>query len=113
MALTEKEIETIKNSYRDALLVRDALHMGLSQAGMTLTPLTLLLAAVQEFYETSKAYGDLPATKEEFVAMCASMATAVAGAQFVMAEVLATMPADAFNEVPANAFVVPGPSEPQ
>jgi hypothetical protein len=27
--------------------------------------------------------------------------------------VLATMPADAFNEVPANAFVVPGPSEPQ
>ena len=114
--LTETELAMVKDTYNEATLLRDTVHVAFKNAGLTMTPLTLMLAAVQEFHEVCVGHGDLAPTRDAFAAQCGEMATAAGTMQYALAQMIATATSDAsasFNEVPAGAFVVPGPSEPQ
>ena len=113
--LTDAELIAVKEAFRDATLLREAFPVAFAKMGLAMTPLTLMVAAVQEFHEVSAQHGDLPATGEAFAKQCGDMANAVGKVQFTLAELIAAAESSApsFNEVPSGAFVVPGPSEPQ
>jgi hypothetical protein len=99
----------------EAALLRAALE----QIGTSLTPLALLAAAVAEYYDTCVAHDDLPASADAFAAQVSLMAKALALVEHkLMAQAVAessaeTSDASVFTDLPAGAFVVPGPSEPQ
>jgi hypothetical protein len=91
----------------------------LDQTGVVLTPLTLLAATVAEYYDTCAANDDLPASAEEFATQVSAMAKVLALTEHkLMARAVANAAAETsnaadFTNLPAGAFVVPGPSEPQ
>lgn len=113
--LTQEELIAVRTAFRDAFVLRHAVSQAFEKMGITLTPLTLMVAAVQEFHEVCEGHGDLSATKEAFAEQCGAMASVAGAVQYTLAQMLASSASsdDAFSEIPAGAFVVPGPSEPQ
>lgn len=113
--LTAEALATeILKSRGEADLLRDALD----QTGVSIAPLSLLAAAVAEYYDTCAAHGDLPASAEAFATQVATMSKAIALVEHKLmaqarerAETANT--AAEFTDLPNGAFVVPGPVEPQ
>lgn len=99
----------------------DRLRHALELTDMPQSPLTLLAAAVAEYYDTCAAHGDLPASADAFAAQVSMMAKALALVEHkLMADVRAsaesspsTSNVSGFTDLPVGAFVVPGPVEPQ
>lgn len=108
-ALTQQ----ILKAREEAELLRGALE----QVGMNLSPLALLAAAVAEFYDTCFINRELPASGEAFAKQVVPMTKAMAIVEYKLMEGKIAEARESafagFSDLPEDAFVVPGPVEPQ
>lgn len=106
------DTHSLTRSIQNARAEGDALRQALDKMDINLSPLALLAAAVAEYYVACAEDPSLPPmTPDVFAGEVSAMAKALALIEHKIAALDTTMPE--FSDLPVDAFVVPGPAEPQ